>query len=147
LSQRFKEYVISEGAQWDALMHGLVTGFKAYKSKRKEQKVKDEKKELKDKVMHAEGEELQKLIARMVDKGYQLKNGEVKERPKEKTVRSWMLEGTRNVRSQRWHHFKETHQRPVVGPVLPEAGELVGDTQDADCQSRGSGAVVSEHPV
>lgn len=131
---RFRDYVISEGAYWDAVKTGFETGFKAFKAKRKEQQEAGEKKAIRDKVLSVEGKDLEKLIARMVAKGYELKNGEIKDRPKEKTVRAWMLEGARNVQSQRWRDFKENRRIRSGGPLLSETRELVGNAQDLDHQ-------------
>jgi hypothetical protein len=138
--------MLLEGERLEAFLAGFSNGIKTYKDKRKEQKTNGDKEKLKSRLLSAKGEELQKLIAQMIEKGYHLKNGEVEDRPREKTVRSWMLEGTRHVSSQRWHQFKESRSRRLGEPILLETRELVGNAQNPNHQPQRSKEMVRKHP-
>jgi len=69
--------MLVEGERWDALCHGFKTGVKTYKNKRQEQKAATECDKITQRLVTAEGKELEDLIKRIVKKGYVLKNGEV----------------------------------------------------------------------
>ena len=78
---RFKEFVLEEGDRWDALCHAVRKGTDAYKNKRKEQKNRTEMDSLTEKLFASEGKELETVIKKIVEKGYTVLDGKVKEQP------------------------------------------------------------------
>lgn len=85
---KFKEFVLEEGEFFDALKHGIKTGFNAFKVKRQEQK--KESKDLRHKVLSAEGKELESLIKQIVDNKFSIQ----KQCAKTQKETDWLLECT-----------------------------------------------------
>lgn len=85
---RFKEYLLEEGEIWDAVRFG----FQSYQRKRQEQKQKSVEKMIADKILSAEGKDLQQLVKRMVELGLTVQNGKVVKRPLVKTMSKEVLE-------------------------------------------------------
>jgi hypothetical protein len=93
---KFKEYLLEEGEQWDAIVHGFKTGWTAYKDKRTEQKQKTIKEKVNEKLLTAEGEQLKDLVKQIVSNDFRVtRNGELKDKPDK--MHAWLNEGNR------WH--------------------------------------------
>ena len=112
---KFEEYMVEEGFL-DCLGHGVKEGWKAFAKKRAAEKKQDEKSELTQKIMTAEGDELKKLIRQMVEKNLTIdKKGKVKDaegsEPVQSQAAAWLRE---HVRSQRRSKSSQDAQgRPV----------------------------------
>ena len=89
---RFKEFVLEEGDMIDALKHGFKTGIKAFQDKRKEQEKKTQKQKMTDAILTAEGGDLRRLIKKIVDDGYTVSNGKVKDPSRVKHMNKEVLE-------------------------------------------------------
>ena len=76
---QFKKFVLQEGEIWDAVVHGVDSGFKEFQKKRKEQKEKTEQKKLSEKIIDVDKKEIKDLVKQIVSNGYTISNGEVKE--------------------------------------------------------------------
>lgn len=91
---RFKDFMLQEGEVWDALRHGVSTGVKAYKQKRADQKKQSEADKLSQKILSAEGKDLEQLVRQIVRQGYTLRNGKVVKPSKVKYMSQEVLECT-----------------------------------------------------
>ena len=108
---RFKEFVLEEGEMFDAVKHGMSTGFKAFRAKREQQKHKTQADVLTDKIMTAEGEDLRILIKQIAAKGLMVKDGKVQEPSRIKPMNKEVLE---NVHTQRRNQAEKIAQgRPA----------------------------------
>lgn len=92
---KFKDYMIEEGEMFDAVKHGMSSGFKAFREKRVEQKNKSDNDALTAKIVTAEGDELKQIIKQIVSKGLTVKDGKVQEPCRIKHVNKGVLECTR----------------------------------------------------
>lgn len=90
----FREYLLAEGDVWTAFCHGCKTGLKAYRHKRSEQKQSGEKKALAEKILSAEGKDLEQLVKKIVANGYTVRNGSVVQPDKQKSFHGEILECT-----------------------------------------------------
>mgnify|MGYP001445025422 CR=1 FL=1 len=113
---KFEEYMVDEGFL-DCLSHGVKEGWRAYAKKRAQEKKQDEKSDLTQKIMTAEGDELKKLIRQMVEKNLTMdKNGKVKDASDgnntiQTQATAWLRE---HVRSQRRREPQKDAQRRSV---------------------------------
>lgn len=89
---KFKEFVLEEGQFFDAIKIGLKAGFKAFRKAREQQATADEKKQISDALMNAEGEQLKTLVCKMVDKGYTIQKDRVKKLSNRKSMNDWLYE-------------------------------------------------------
>ncbi len=99
---KFEDYMVDEGFL-DCLGHGVKEGWRAFAKQRAQEKKQDEKSELTQKIMAAEGDELKKLVRQMVEKNLTVdKKGKVKDaegsEPVQAQATAWLRE---HVRSQR----------------------------------------------
>ena len=103
---KFKEFV--EATHWESFVAALSTGIKTYAKKRREPP-QPKAKEIQEKIVTAQGEELAKLVAQIVDNDFTIKNGEVKEPSKDepKKANDWLTE-MKHVQSQRRHRTQKT---------------------------------------
>jgi hypothetical protein len=83
----FKKFVLQEGDLLDAVKIGVKAGLKAF-TKKREQQTKQESKDLTNKILDAEGKELEGLIKQIVDNKFSIKNIQ----PQKTT--DWLLECT-----------------------------------------------------
>lgn len=101
---RFKDFVLEEGPFWDAICHGVSKGMEAFKEKRAQQAKKEERpkpKDLGQKLLAAEGEELKSVIKQIVDNGFTIKQGKVQKKPTETKATDWLLECIRTKKASR----------------------------------------------
>lgn len=84
----FKKFVLQEGDLLDAVKVGVKAGLKAFTKKREQQQTKQESKTLANKILDAEGKELEGLIKQIVDNKFSIKNVQ----PQKST--DWLLECT-----------------------------------------------------
>jgi CRISPR/Cas system-associated exonuclease Cas4 (RecB family) len=89
---QFKEFMLEEGEVWDAVVHGVSSGVKAFQKKRTEQKSATEKQKLSEKIIDADKKEIKDLVKKIVSNGYTIKNGQVKEAPKVQDMNGWLTE-------------------------------------------------------
>lgn len=92
---RFKDFILEEGELWDAVCFGVNKGLKAFKHKRQEQAKKSETTKLTQQILSAEGADIRRLVKKIVDNGYSVKDGKVTDLPKRKLVSMEVLECTR----------------------------------------------------
>jgi hypothetical protein len=111
---KFKEFMLEEWEFWDAIKHGFRQGVKAFNQKRTDQAKKTEAKTLTDKIISAEGKELESLIKQIVDNGYTIKQGQVQKPPKTQRASDWLLE---YVRAQRRHQLQEDRSLRPASPA------------------------------
>ena len=102
---QFREFVYQEGEIWDAVMHGVNSGFKAFQTKRNEQKGKTEQKKLTEKIIDADKKDIKALVKKIVSNGYTISNGEVKDSPKNHRMNSWLSEGNKSWHTDHKHCF------------------------------------------
>lgn len=101
---KFKDFVLEEGPFWDAICHGFSKGVEAFNDKRAQQTKKQEKpkpKDLGQKLLAAEGEELKNVIKKIVDNGFTIKQGKVQKKPTEAKATDWLLECIRTKKASR----------------------------------------------
>ena len=87
---KFREFILEEGEFLDA----VCVGFKAFSKERKKQAKKTEFQKMSDDILSAEGADLQRLVQKIVDNGYSVKNGKVVKPPKHKSVSKEIFECT-----------------------------------------------------
>jgi hypothetical protein len=85
----FKDFVLEEGDLLDAIKLGVKSGIKAFKDKRKQQA----NKTVADKLLGAEGKELEVLIRQIVDDGFSIQNS-----LKPQKISDWLKESCTNTK-------------------------------------------------
>ena len=70
----FKTFVLEEGGLLDAVKHGFKVGIKAFSEKRKVQAKQKECRIVADKILSAEGKELERLMRQVVDDGFSIQH-------------------------------------------------------------------------
>lgn len=90
---QFREFVVRECDLWDAMVHGVKKGYNAFKDKRKEQTKKSEKKKISEKMLNAKNkDDIKDLVKSILDNGYTISNGRIKEVPDAQQANRWLTE-------------------------------------------------------